>query len=500
MTSTVRLLGAFALTALAVLAVIVWPGGRGPEASSPASDHPPVVVIVLDEFPTTTLMDGHGGISRKRFPNFWRLAREGTWYPNNTTVSSWTYRAVPAMLSGRDVGSREIFPVSGEYPQNLFTRLDGRGYRVKALEAATQLCPRTVCKVSRSKWLDPAGFSAPIRFVQAKTKLTWERVRWGQLRWAKSLVIRPRSLNFAHFQVPHNPYLFLPSGKRYETGPVPRLSTKLGPRSKAPLGNVRLTYQRLMLQVGYVDRVIGAVRRQALRQGRWKSMMLVVAGDHGQAYRRGRLFREVEHRNLGSVAFTPLFIKYPGTVRGGVSPLATQVTDVFPTIAARTGAKAAGLSGTTIADLDRKPRVVHVDGQSFSFAEARRRRDGDVEDLARMLGRRGLYALGPASGLIGTRVAGRPLGGAALDRPELYRSVRRKAPVLPALITGTTDAVGPRGIVAVAVNGTIRGTAQVFPDAGRRRFGTVINPRFLRRDNRIGIYAVKRGRIVRRLR
>ena len=40
----------------------------------------PVVVVVLDELPVASLMDGLGRVDAATFPNFGRLARRSTWY------------------------------------------------------------------------------------------------------------------------------------------------------------------------------------------------------------------------------------------------------------------------------------------------------------------------------------------------------------------------------------------------------------------------------------
>lgn len=62
---------------------------------------PPVVLIVLDELPTTSLMDGQGGIDAELYPNIGRFADTSTWYRNHTTVSYLTTVALPSLVTGR---------------------------------------------------------------------------------------------------------------------------------------------------------------------------------------------------------------------------------------------------------------------------------------------------------------------------------------------------------------------------------------------------------------
>ena len=65
--------------------------------------------------PSLTL---NGEIDANRYPAFARLARDGVWYPNATTVDDYTFRSVPAMLTGRlpRIGAS---PVGAEHPKPL---------------------------------------------------------------------------------------------------------------------------------------------------------------------------------------------------------------------------------------------------------------------------------------------------------------------------------------------------------------------------------------------
>ena len=104
----------------------------------------PVVMIVFDEFPTSSLLDGRGAIDPVRFPNFAALAEDSTWFRNATTVSYSTTQAVPAILTGiRPERSRA--PTFANYPRSIFTLLGG-DYRMNVVESVTHLCPRAVCE------------------------------------------------------------------------------------------------------------------------------------------------------------------------------------------------------------------------------------------------------------------------------------------------------------------------------------------------------------------
>src|SRR5437870_5163475 len=97
-----------------------------------------IVLIVLDEFPEASLLDGHGHVDAGLFPNFAKLADGSTWYRNDTTVAEYTVRAVPAVLTARLPNVKSVLPTASKYPQSLFTLL-GKTYKINAHEFYEQL-------------------------------------------------------------------------------------------------------------------------------------------------------------------------------------------------------------------------------------------------------------------------------------------------------------------------------------------------------------------------
>ncbi|MGH3099439.1 MAG: sulfatase-like hydrolase/transferase, partial [Thermoleophilia bacterium] len=78
---------------------------RAPSAPDPltvpaSGDRPPVVMILFDEFPLSSLLDSKGQIDKRVYPNFAELAGQSTWYRNATGVAGFTPWALPAMLTG----------------------------------------------------------------------------------------------------------------------------------------------------------------------------------------------------------------------------------------------------------------------------------------------------------------------------------------------------------------------------------------------------------------
>lgn len=119
-----------------------------PEAAAAGgtADHPDVVVLVFDELPTLSLVDGSGKIDAERFPNFARFAGTSTWFRNHNSVAPETLVALPALTTGKmPIGATSLpYANYDSYPDNIFSLL-GETYDVHAVEWATDLCPPSVC-------------------------------------------------------------------------------------------------------------------------------------------------------------------------------------------------------------------------------------------------------------------------------------------------------------------------------------------------------------------
>ncbi len=107
----------------------------------------PVVMVLFDELPVTTLMDGRGRIDAERFPGFGELARSATWFKNAYTVYDSTERAQPAIMDG-NLPERERLPTSADHPNSIFT-LFAKTHRLNVSEEATSVCPRDLCRDER---------------------------------------------------------------------------------------------------------------------------------------------------------------------------------------------------------------------------------------------------------------------------------------------------------------------------------------------------------------
>ena len=194
----------------------------------------PVVLLVLDELPVTSLMRADGTIDAERYPGFGRLADEGTWYSRTTTVHEYTTFAVPAILTGNAPKSDQLATLA-DHPQNLFTLLrDSYAFHVR--EPVTRLCPLTECPDQREKssvarvrgllhdlsinYLhgslprDFHGDIAPLREGWGSLLQYAERGNAEFLRTFTN-ASPARTLHFLHTMDPHSPWSTLPSGHKY---------------------------------------------------------------------------------------------------------------------------------------------------------------------------------------------------------------------------------------------------------------------------------------------
>ncbi len=350
---------------------LVWGTAGQAMAAGPVADPAPVVMVVLDEFPVATLIDGAGEIRADQFPGFARLAAAGTWFRNAVGVHERTEEALPTMLTGVLAPLDENVPSAADYPDNLFT-LVGDGYRVEAVESVTALCPPTVCvDGSRprlsfgTRWrslgsdlavvaghvflpADVAGGLPSIDqgwgdFAATDTPRSWDlNRRFNDAVDADRRVgitafldgfdqpLTDGELHFAHILLPHSPWDILPDGRSYA---APRMPPGEWTVWTDDAWLVEQAYQRHLLQVQYVDRFVSDIIDRLEASGSYDDTLLVVTADHGVAVRAGMDRRVITDENVGEVAAVPLFVKRPGQAQGEVSDYRAESTDVLPTIA-----------------------------------------------------------------------------------------------------------------------------------------------------------------------
>ncbi len=346
-------------------------------ATSPIDATTPVVLVVFDELPLTSLLDDSEQIDAVRYPAFAELARGSSWYRRATTVANYTDLALPAIVTGRYPESN-VHASLRYHPQNLFTWLGG-SYEMQVIEALTLLCPTEL--ISDSSWIPDRWQSW--RLLIADTALVYLHIvlpreltvglpnvtaSWKEFapgaaakrpaadstdrrqtfharsgdhaglhaRFLKMLASGSDStLYFMHLMMPHFPWKLLPSGKEY--GGVNYLPTHPDPRRSGDWPDDELqtlqAYQHHLLQVGYADRQLGEIIATLRETGLWDRGLIVLTADHGITFQAGSTRRGFAPEEVQDVLSVPLFIKRPGQTQGEESDAQVELTDILPTIA-----------------------------------------------------------------------------------------------------------------------------------------------------------------------
>jgi arylsulfatase A-like enzyme len=349
----------------------------------------PVVMIVFDELPLTALMDVDGNIEEAHYPNLAKLARDGVWYRNATTVHEATRWALPAIVTGR-YPPPESIPTPSFYPDSLFTLL-ANSHRLEVDEPQSALCPAELCRDTAApqrrlaRWRGLAadlaviflhltlpadqrgrlpdltaawaGFGgagtttndAPDEWRKRRRERENDDRRQVMLRFIDRIDSSSRQprLYFMHSMLSHHFYTFLPSGQQNLTRmSVPHPSLDGGIDDPWALLQQQ---QRQMLHIGYIDTIAGRLIQRLLEAGLYDRSLIVLTSDHGSAYRPRSPFRIFSKGAASDIMRVPLIIKFPsdsppaasgGRVpRGIVTDVNAETIDIVPTIADALGTR-----------------------------------------------------------------------------------------------------------------------------------------------------------------
>src|SRR3954447_8328229 len=260
--------------------------GCGSDASQPAAvaaaRHPPVVLVVFDEFSTASLLDEHGKIDAVRYPNFASLGRQGSWFRNATASLDETGRALRSLFTSRTTVAYAK-PNYAHNRNNLFT-LMGRTYHLNASEEVTSLCPRRLCPQSR----DQSQRSVLHKLASGRAQRL--------ARWVRSVRAQRRpTFYFKHVLLPHAPWRYLPSGRQYTDGPTAKRFSWNFLHFNRWLVNQR--YQQHLLQTAYTDRLLGTLLQRLGATGLYDRSLVIVTADNGESFGRLGNGHEISGQN-----------------------------------------------------------------------------------------------------------------------------------------------------------------------------------------------------------
>ena len=379
-----------------------------------------------------------------------------------------------------------------------------RGYRMVASEDVTALCPQ--------RWCPGAPSSSPDT-LKALAGGRPQRIR----RWIGRIRRGPPTFYVKHTLLPHVPYMYLPSGRRTRNGvrdPIPGMNGEDG------FGDSFLTRhneQRFLLQLGFVDRQLGALIRRLRRAGLYDRALIVVTADHGGSFETGVSSRRkvtLRQRRRGRAG---------AAVREAPGP---EARPHQPGAGAHPGRDAHDRRRDQRPDPlhRRRPLRLRARGPGAPVrAPAHAQLQPHGSDLAAARGRSAgarwcagacaatapgdlasLYTgIGPYRGLIGEQLAELDPAPAGRVRADFVagrrlRRVRPESGLVPTQLAGTIRGgrPGSRRNLAVAVNGTVRAVGRTWRLRGQRQERFALNlpeAALLRGRNRVVLMEVRRG-------
>lgn len=439
------------------------------------------------------------------------------------------------MLTGSRAAP-ELLPTLSEHPVNLFTLL-APSHDIYALEPVARLCPpgsnllterrpgfrqRFALLISDLSivWLSrtlPGGWRARLPTVER----TWSgfgrdhpaarrepraneparRALFNVMNSDRAADFRRLvasigsssdrpSLHFAHSLLPHTPWEYLPSGRTYHSnrGRIEGLERQGWTPDPWPVLHAR---KRYLLQVEFVDRLIGELTSRLKSVGLFDESLIAIAADHGISYRPGESHRSPvppssSPDQLLDVATVPLVIKAPFQNKAHVEETPTSLVDLAPRLLELAGAE------PDKADKGRRPHPpvmvtkyvgnleIPVDRRSWRLKEA-------LEQANLLGGFSDVGTIGVRPDLHGLKTAGMTILPGdieiRLERADLWDNVDLDHAELPARVAGVLT--GPKSLpdrtAAITVNGVVAATVRPWRDIdGAPRLAALLPERLLR--------------------
>lgn len=509
----------------------------------------PIVFIIFDEFPLVSLLDRDLNIDANRYPHFARFSKRSFWFQNAVTVRAGTEKAVPAILTGITPSAKTV-PTLQDHPNNLFTLLGG-AYAMKVFETHSSLCPDSLCsrtvtpltpfERTRQMVRDlaavylhvvlPPEFKRGLPVVSQSWKGFWGNDEAAALpeernKEAEAVHTEPKenriglyssflntitsaesTLYFLHILLPHLPWEYLPSGKLYVADrlTVPGLDYKMGGWNGEPT-LVTQGYQRHLLQVVFVDRLLGTLVQRLEEKGIFDRSLIVITTDHGANFWPNRKRRDVLPDFPMDIRNIPLFIKVPYQRKGRIIDCYVKNIDILPSLAEILDIRLTWpVEGNML--FARDPNTGSIEPVSCQDAVPPLHAAKRLESLKykyELFGESGsqedLFRPGPYRDLVGRDV--RELQPVyqkevhvQLDKEAFFENLDLESSFIPALISGrllSADSEDPY-ILAVAVNNRIAGITQTIRnDTGNWEFSVIVPETvFVHGKNTIDVFMLK---------
>ena len=496
-----------------------------------------VVLIIFDELPLTSLMNTEYGIDRDKFPNFAALADTSHWFRNASTVADSTEIAVPAILTGKypvftsgtGGAPKAPLPVAEFYPDNLFTLLDDT-HRISAYESITNInvsddseepvygesvlnrhwllwldsgivwlnitLPDNLLSGLpdiEGRWRDFAGITAASSTPSANLSFPYRSQR---INHAIDFIdsIKPHhspAFYYLHPLLPHVPFVFLPSGKYY--GLQTELPHGMGRGFwGADSWEATQGYQRHLLQLGFVDKLLGEIIDTLKEQEVFEHSLVIVSADHGESFRENTRPRRFSLENARDTLPVPLFVKLPGQSTAQVNDRVVETVDIAPTVAALLEADGIWeFDGRNLFD-DANSKTERIARKAYFRTGNSRAFPATIPGVDESLNRKAdlfgegdpeqLFRTGPYKELPGRSTSDLAVSSARamqinIENFARYRLVDHASGFLPAHLKG--QLVGPvenSRVLAIAINGRVEAMTRTYSTRGSGGFFTAMLP------------------------
>ncbi len=362
-------------------------------------ERPPVVVLVLDELPTMSIIAPDGTIDADRFPNLAAFGGDATWYRHFSTVSPFTSSAIPAMFTGTNPTNENGLWTN--FPNNIFSLL-AADYHLAVAEGSTKLCGFAACENDplRPPSATPStdATEAPVkrdsgedadRFRSTLARLWWEGIiepsGTPALDDFAEQPVQPSATTTA--SVPDAP----PDTARALTDDEFRVARGFqsgiegqpqrfvqlldtmheGDETALYFGHVLLPHQPFMFdqrgrmfvrtgepyeptenvtpwvattvrqlhlsQAQYADALVGELLERLHDTELYDDAVVAIVADHGISFETGTHPREYSPEGLPGIAYAPFLVKAAGQTTGTIDDSNMLSVDVLPTIAEAIG-------------------------------------------------------------------------------------------------------------------------------------------------------------------
>ena len=501
-------------------------------------------------------MDEKYEIDSARYPNFAALANDSYWFRNATTVSDDTVKgAVPAIVTGLYPDHLRHTMMSGKR-NNIFTFFS-KSYNFNVFETYTQLCPKDLCEIRESlnnrmhllisdlsviyaHIILPSDISKGLpnitqdwknfhinvnRQEKNKKDSTITSDRWEDRpaifrKFIAAIKSSDKPLfAYLHVLLPHIPWTYLPSGERYYFD-VEGFYGVPGVNSNEMWGSdpwpVIQGWQRHLIQLEYVDKLMGLLIQKLKDEGMYDRSVIVVTADHGVAFVPDNSRRMLTEENVHEIASIPLFMKAPNQEKRIISDRNVETIDILPTIANMLKTKYPGkMDGASALDEskpERKHKILFKQNrrdisERVTFTEPAFKGKFDVVDRKVSLFGSGtrnnkLYTFGPYQELIGKGVNNINVSVRNIDTCNVILSTNIASVDVaktssPLTVTGQVQMPGTEEtgnlILAISINDTISAVTKAHANStDSNSFLAFVSEQFLQDGSiKIGIYAVQ---------